>query len=171
MEAKEQLLDLFFYNPMKGYGVRELSRITHRNSKTVMKYLKILMQEGIIVKVKQKGKYPYYEAKRLSKQYKLVKSTAIVSKLAITGLVDFLEQNLKPKAMVLFGSAQKGTYLKDSDIDIFIQGKETNIDLSSYEKKIKHDIQLFFEENLKKLSEGLRNNIISGSTLSGGLTL
>ncbi len=168
---EEKLLSLFFYRPMSQFGVRELSRETKLDTKTVMKYLKEFVRDGIIVRVKQKNKYPYYEAKRLSKQYKLVKSTTITAKIAISGLVDFLEETLKPKALVLFGSMQKGTYHKKSDIDIFVQEKETKIDVSGFEKKLKHDIQLFFEEDLNNLTEGLRNNIISGNTLSGGLRL
>ena len=171
MANEERLLSLFFYQPMSQFGVRELSRETKLDTKTVMKYLRILVRDGIVVRIQQKNKYPYYEANRLSKHYKLVKSTNMINKLAVSGLVDFLEKELKPKAIVLFGSVQKGTYLKDSDIDIFIQGKEAKIDLSPYERKLKHEIQIFFEDNLNNLTDGLRNNIISGSTLSGGLML
>ena len=168
---EEKLVSLFFYQPMSQFGVRELSREAKMDTKTVMKYLKVFVKEGIVVKIQQKNKYPYYEANRLSKQYKFVKSANMLAQIAMSGLLSFLEETLKPKAMVLFGSMQKGTYHKKSDIDIFIQEKETKIDVSVFEKKLKHEIQLFFEEDLNNLTEGLRNNIISGNTLSGGLRL
>lgn len=92
-----------------------------------------------------------------------------MNEVAKSGLFDFLEQVLKPKAIVVFGSVQKGTYLKHSDIDIFVQGKEKKIDLSAFEQKLGRDIQILFEEDLNNLSEGLRNNIINGNTISGAL--
>ncbi|MBI4016424.1 MAG: nucleotidyltransferase domain-containing protein [Candidatus Aenigmarchaeota archaeon] len=171
MDKQDKLHQLFFSYPMRKFGVRELSRITHLNSKTVMKYLRRMVRKGIAVRIKQKNSYPYYEANRLLKKYKLAKSTSLLEKLASSGIIDYLEQKLKPKAIVLFGSAQKGTYLKTSDVDIFIQAKETKIDLQSYEQKLKHEIQLFFEENMSNLTTGLRNNIINGNTLSGALIL
>jgi predicted nucleotidyltransferase len=166
-----ELHELFFTRPMQKFGVRELARLTHIDTKTVMKRLKVMMSKGIVVKVKTKGSYPHYEANRLSKQYTLAKTAAIIGRLAETGLVDFLEQKLNPKAIVLYGSAQKGTYLKDSDIDLFVQGNEVRVNLSGYEEKLGHEIHLFFESDLENLTDGMRNNVISGMTLSGGLRI
>ena len=165
----KELHELFFTKPMQKFGVRELARLTHIDTKTVMKRLKAMIGKGIVVKVKTKGSYPHYEANRLSKQYTLAKTVAIIGRLAETGLVDFLEQRLKPRAIVLYGSAQKGTYLKESDIDLFIQGNEVHVNLAEFEGKLGHDIHLFFESDLGNLTEGMRNNVISGMTLSGGL--
>lgn len=170
MESDNVLMTFFIY-PMRRFGVRELSRLTRLNTKTVMKSLRKLTREGAILRFKKKNHYPYYEANRLSKKYKLLKSSWILEKIAAVGLIDYLEQQLAPKAIVLFGSAQKGTFLKNSDIDLFIQVKEQKVDISPYEKKLHHEIQLFFEEDLYHLTEGLRNNVINGSTLSGALKL
>lgn len=168
---EDQILKYFVYNPMRQFGVRELSRITNKNTKTVMKYLKDFVRKKIVRKIKKPYSYPFYEAHRLSKSYKIIKSNLLINKIAESGLIDFIEQKLNPKAIVLFGSVQKGTYIKDSDIDLFIQGKEKKLNLLKFERKLKHNIQLHFEENLNKLTEGLRNNIINGYTLSGGLEL
>lgn len=159
----------FFNYPMRPFGIRELGRMLHLNTKTIMKQLKVLRKQQVIVKVHKPGQFPYYEANRLSRRYKIVKSYTLMNTIAQSGLFDFLEQELKPKAIVVFGSVQKGTYLKNSDIDIFIQGKEKNIDLRTFEQKLGRDIQLIFEEDLNNLSEGLRNNIINGNTISGVL--
>jgi len=168
---EDQILDYFIYNPMKKFGIRELSRISNKNTKTIMKYLKELIKKKVIKKVKKNHSYPYYESNRLSNAYKLKKSNLLLNKIAEIELIDYLEKELHPKAIVLFGSVQKGTYTKNSDIDIFIQGKEKKINLSRFEKNLKHKINLFFKENLNKLSEGLKHNIINGYTLSGGLQL
>ncbi len=168
---ESDVLDFFVYYPMKQFGVRELGRLVRMNTKTIMKYLQNLVRKNIVSKVKKPHSFVYYEANRLSKSYKLVKSNLLINKIAEIGLIDFLEKELKPKAIVLFGSVQKGTYTQDSDVDLFIQHEEKHIDLSVFEKKLKHKIQLFFSKDLSKISEGLRNNIINGYTLSGGLDL
>jgi len=161
----------FYYYPMKPFGVRELAKELDINAKTVMKYLRSFVKDKIVVKIKERNKFVHYEANRLSKKYKILKSCAFMKRIAESGLIEFLEKELSPKAIVVFGSVQKGTYLKHSDVDIFIQGRERNVDVSFFEKKIGHDIQLLFAEDLSELTEGLKNNIINGNTISGGLEL
>ena len=171
MDYEQEILRQFFYYPMRPFGVRELSRKLHVNTKTVMKYLSKFVKNKVVVRVKKKKSFARYEANRLSRKYKIIKSNALMDKIAASDLMEFLEKELQPKAIVIFGSVQKGTYLKHSDVDIFIQGKEKKIDLAPYEDKLKHDIQLLFEEDLSNLTAGLRNNIINGNTVSGGLEL
>ena len=113
----------------------------------------------------------HYEANRLSPSYRLIKSNYLTTKIAVSGLIDYLERELHPKALVLFGRVQKGTYMEKSDVDIFVQGKEHKIDLHNFEKLIGHEINLFYEEDLKNLSEGLRNNILRGNRLTGRLQI
>ena len=84
----------FFDHPMKPFGVRELSRMLHLNTKTVMKQLKILVRKRVAIRVKPKGSFAHYEANRLSRRYKLMKSNALMGAIAESGLVDFLEQEL-----------------------------------------------------------------------------
>lgn len=161
----------FFLQPMKPYGVRELSRITHTDTKTVMKYLKELVRTKIIIRKKEKGKYPYYEANRTSYSYRHEKSEALLRKIIQSGVIEFLEERFSPKAIVLFGSVQKGTYHSESDIDIFISAPYQRVDLSAFNRKIGHALQLFCEENLPSLSKGLLTNIYNGLVLAGKLEI
>lgn len=169
MNKEEIILKQFFYDPMKEFGVRELSRMTKLDTKTVMKYLKSLVAQRIILKGKKS--FVYYEANRLSPSYRLMKSNFLTNKIAVSGLIDYLEKELHPQALVLFGSVQKGTYMEQSDVDIFVQGKEKKINLNTFEKIIGHEVSLFFEENLDNLSEWLKNNIIRGNKLTGRLEI
>ena len=165
----ELIQNQFFLNPMTKYGVRELARRTRLDTKTVMKYLQKLVKERIIVKRKEKGKYAYYEANRLSYIYRHEKSEIIIKKILASGLIDFLEKNTSHKAIVLFGSIQKGTYHKDSDIDLFVQAKYKRLDLQKFDRKTGHKVQLLFEEDIKKLNKGLLENIYNGQVLAGKL--
>lgn len=159
----------FFLHPMAQYGVRELSRITHTDTKTVLKYLKELVKKRIVIRRYIKGKFPYYEANRTSYLYRHEKSEVVVKKILESGLIEFLEEQFSAKAMVLFGSAQKGTYYQESDVDIFVQAPYHRVDLSSFAKKIGHPIQLLCEENIHSLSKGLLTNIYNGLVLVGKL--
>lgn len=166
MEANKIALP-FFLHPMAQYGVRELARVTRTDTKTVMKYLQELVKKKIVIKNQEKGKFPYYEANRISYLYRHEKSEILIKKIIESGLIEFLEQQLSPKSIVLFGSIQKGTYHKESDIDIFVQAAYKREDLSSFTKKLGHQVQLFCEENMHNLSKGLLENIYNGLVLSG----
>jgi len=162
------LEDKFFLDPMRKFGVRELSRTTKMDTKTTMKYLKELQREKIILR-KEELNHIYYEANRQSPVYRHEKSARIVRKIFMSGLIEHLEKKLKPKVIILFGSIQKGTYHENSDIDIFIQTDYKRLNLNKYDRKVGRKISLFFEKNPKSLSKGLLNNIYSGMILSGNL--
>ncbi len=169
MECRNILLEQFFLNPMSKFGVRELSRIVHLDTKTVMKYLKDFVKNKLVIKRKSKGKYSFYEANRLSRLFRYEKSEILVKKILKSGLIDFLEKELSPKVIVLFGSVRKGTYHKSSDVDLFVQTDYKRLDLRKFNKQIGFEVKLFFEKNIKKLSKGLIENIYDGLVISGKL--
>ena len=168
---KDQLLEQFFNNPMKQFGVRELSRLTRLDTKTVMKYLKDLVKEKIIIKNTKKGSFPTYESNRMATIYKFEKSHHLIKKVLGSGVIEYLEEKIKPKAIVLFGSVAKGTYYSESDVDLFIHGAYHRVDLGRYEQKIGYKISILAEENLKELSSGLLENIRRGRIMVGELKI
>ena len=166
---EDKLLREFFYKPMSHFGVRELSRTTRLDTKTVMKYLRDFTERKILLKQCKKWSFPYFEANRLSHTYLFNKSHLLVKRIIESGLVDFLENKLQPTSIVLFGSVPRGVYHAESDIDLFIQTSYVRLDLSKFEKFLGHKIQILFEENLNSLSKGLLENIYNGEVLSGRL--
>ena len=162
---------MFFYEPMSHFGIRELSRQTHLDTKTTMKYLVHFAHRGVILKRKPAGSFPYYEANRLSHIYQYEKSHLLIRKIIESGIIIFLEKELSPKVIVLFGSVKKGTYHKKSDVDIFIQRRYKRINLLKFEKKIGHKMRLLFEKDMKLLNKGLLENIYNGEVLSGKLEI
>ena len=169
MNKVEPLLKQFFYKPMSRFGVRGLARETKLDTKTVMKYLKELSDRKIIIKLLSKNSFPYYEANRLSLSYRFEKSHVLIKKIIESGLIEFIENKINPKAIVLFGSAAKGTYHEKSDVDIFVQAKYKKLELSKFKYLVRHKISLFFEDDAKNLSKGLLENIYNGEVLSGKL--
>lgn len=165
-----KILELFFEEPNRNFQIREISRITKIPVMTTKKYLEELKKEDLIIKEK-KGIYPSFKANE-NKFFKFYKQQDILLKIYKSGLIDYLEKELHPKNIILFGSMKKGEYVKESDIDIFLESNsKKHTDLTKFEKILKHDIQLFIEENINKLQPHLFNNIINGTILSGYLKL
>lgn len=172
MEEKEsRIAELFFQQPMAKFHVRQIGRLANLDTKTVMKYLNKLSRGEIAIRKKGKGRFPHYEANRLSPVYRYEKSHAAIKSIYGSGLVGYIRKMLHPRAIVLFGSMRKGTYHKDSDIDIFIQGERARIELSSFERKLKRKIDLLFESQPNRLSKGLLQNIYNGYVLDGEIEL
>ncbi|MBU1203808.1 MAG: nucleotidyltransferase domain-containing protein [Nanoarchaeota archaeon] len=165
-----KIMELFFEEPSRSFQLREISRLTKIAPTSVKRYLQELLKQVLIKKIKG-NIYPSYIANQESRLYRLHKQQTIIKKLYSSGLIDFLEDNLHPPCIILFGSAREGEHVKNSDVDMFVQTKEKRISLKHYEKILKHKINIFFEDDLNRLSKELFNNIINGIKLSGYLKI
>ena len=166
---EDRILHLLFNRPMFKFHIRKLSKETGLDTKTVMGYLRKFIKEDIVIRKKERDHHPYYEANRLSRIYRCKKSNFMIENITKSGLIEYLEEKIHPELIILFGSMQKGTYYRGSDIDLFIKADKIKIDLSKFEKKLGHKINLFFEKDFKKLSKGLLQNIYNGHVFSGNI--
>ena len=167
---RSRIMELFFEEPSKNFQIREISRLTKIAVTSVKKYLEELKKNELIKK-DTRTLYPSYIANQEHRLFKVNKQQYITLKLYSLGLVDYLEDKLHPRCIILFGSVRKGEYNKNSDIDIFIQADEKSTNLIKFEKILKHKINLFFEDDINRLSSELFNNVINGIKLSGYLKL
>ena len=160
------LLKVFLDSPLDSFRLRELSRISGISPASVMNYLKEFISDGLIKKY-EKREIPFYQADRDSENFIFYKKISILYELKSSGLTDFLWENLHPDAIILYGSYAKGESIEGSDIDIFIVGKEKNINLDKFEKILGKEIHLIFKENPEKIPNELKNNLINGIVLKG----
>jgi len=167
---KYKLLKIFLDFPTESFRLRELSRLSSIAPLSVMNYTKEFEQEGLIKKY-EKRRIPFYQAIRDNEKFILYKKISIIYELNDSGLVDFLWEKLSPDAIVLYGSHAKGEAVEDSDLDIFIIGKEKTINLDEFEKKLNKRIHLMFEKDTKKIPKELKNNLINGIVLKGYLKI
>lgn len=166
--SRYKVLKKFFDFPRKEFFIRELSRSINLAQTAVTNHLNALLKENLIIKEK-KRLYPVFKANRDNKNFKLLKKQNLVLRLNSTGLLNCLEKEMYPTCIVLFGSGSRGEDTEKSDIDLFIQAKEIEVDLKKYEKGLNRKISLFFEPKLKDLSKELLNNIINGEIIYGYL--
>ncbi len=166
--SRYRILQEFFDFPRKSFQMREISRGVKLAQTSVMNHLRALEKEGLIRK-ERRNIYPSYTANREGNNFKLLKSQNIILRIHGCGLIGYLEEKMRPDSIVLFGSASRGEDTENSDIDIFIQARETKMDLKKYEHSLKREINIIFELKLNSLSKELKNNIINGRILYGYL--
>ena len=115
----------------------------------------------------EKRGIPFYQALRDNENFKIYKRLSILFELHESSLVDFLWDNLNPDAIILYGPCALGEDTEKSDIDLFIQAPEKNLNLKKYEKFLGKEINIFYEFKFSKLSNELKNNILNGIVLKG----
>ena len=167
---KYNLLKIFFYFPLEEFRLRELSRLSKISPPSVMNYLKEFESQHLIKKY-YKREIPFYISERDNQQFKEYKKISILYELNKSGLIDFLWDKLSPAVIILYGSFSKGESIDNSDIDLFILGKEKKLDLTDFEKKLGREIHILSEEDLNKIPKELKNNLINGIVLKGYLKL
>jgi len=165
-----RVLDVFFDNPIKDFQLREISRMIGLTHKSVLIYLNQLLKLELI-KINTKTLYKSYNANTENQMFQRYKKTINLIKIYESGLVDYLYDKLMPDNIILFGGYAKGTDIKTSDIDIFIEIKEEKIDVSKFEERLGRKIHLVFEKDILNINKELRNNIINGIVLSGNMRL
>lgn len=164
--SRLKVLNIFFDSPTKEFQIRQISRKIRLAPTSVKKYLNEFVKERLALKI-NKGIYASYMANREDENFRLYKKINAVISISSSGLLEYLIKKTMPDSIILFGSASRGEDIETSDIDIFIQAEEADLNLKKFEKRLKRKITIFFEPNFNKLSKELKNNILNGVVLSG----
>lgn len=170
---KMDILTYFFEEPEREFHLREMARLSGLAPSTISKYLTKLAAKNIVIARNSKG-LRIFKPNTENKLYKDLKLFHNLMKIKNSGLLDYLTGEFNyPKAIILFGSFRKSENIPKSDIDLFIETKtKKNLDLSRFEKKLNHPIQLFqFSSEeiqiMKVKNKELLNNIVNGVLLEG----
>ncbi|MBI4919406.1 nucleotidyltransferase domain-containing protein [archaeon] len=170
-EIAFDILDQFFYLGLRRIQVKSIIKNTGYDFKTVKKYLQKFLKLDL-VKVHEDINIPTYEANYKNTYFLKLKRDKIIDEIFLSGLPIHLSKNLSGVACLLFGSCARGDYYKNSDIDIFVQAKKINLDLTVFERKLKRKINLFFEEKWQNLNEGMKTGLLNdGVAIVGRLKL
>lgn len=164
-----QVDELFYNYPSRLFHIREISRLTSIPKTTVANRVANLIKYGLVLETKDV--FTAYRANDSSLNYQNKKKLFALNSIFESGLIQFIEEQLYPDAIILFGSFAKGEFDISSDIDLFIQSSSAKLNLSNFEKKFNRKIQLFIYESLVDVSPNLANNIVNGVKLSGHIDL
>jgi len=142
-KGKEKILECFYRNRAKELYFSEILRETKLTQNTTLKHLKNLQENNLLISTKKIGN-TFYRINPKNPQiysvfsyfdYKRFNELPPERKRAIN---DFLDRiRIKPLIAIVFGSTAKGTFGKDSDIDIlFVFNKK-----EAGDSKLKQDIE------------------------------
>ncbi len=163
-----KILQEFFDCPGKNFQMREISRNTKISQPSVINHLRKLIKEELVIR-ENKSIYPTYIANRDNEKFRVYKKIDMLLRLYDSKIINYIYDECSPKVIILFGSASMGEDIETSDIDLFVDSKSKELKLEKYEKILKRKINILYEENFKKISKELKNNILNGIMIKGYL--
>src|SRR3989344_2490399 len=142
-KGKEKILECFYRNRQKELYFSEILRETKLTQNTTLKHLKNLQGNNLILSTKKIGN-TFYKINPGNPQiysifsffdYKRLNELPSERKRAINEFLGKLKT--KPLIALIFGSTAKGTFGKESDIDILLVFNKKE----SANRKLKEDIE------------------------------
>ena len=170
---KEKVKALFFTESLRRWHFEDIIKESKASRERVNYFLKKLLKEKFILRIKPRGKMPYYIANIDFPKFRSEKRIYGLKLLEQVGLFDHINSLKDVKTAILFGSFARGDWNKSSDIDLFIYGNADYFEKGKLENKIKREIQVFSyqkaEKIKKELDPKLIPNIIKGFNIKGSL--
>lgn len=157
---KDKLKALFFHNTLRRWHFKAILQESEISRERINYFLKELLKEGFILRVKDKGKMPYYLVNNDSAKFRSEKRLYGLKLLEQSGLFEDLNLCKNIKTAILFGSFARGDWDKSSDIDIFIYGDDKDFNKGLYENKLRRELHLFTYKNKKTLKKSLDQTVI-----------
>ncbi|MDP2750199.1 MAG: nucleotidyltransferase domain-containing protein [Nanoarchaeota archaeon] len=142
-KGKEKILNCFYINKSKELYFSEILRETGLTQNTTLKHLKHLKESNIITSIKKIGN-TFYKINPKNRQiysifsyfdYKRFNDLPSERKRAISEFLN--ELKIKPLVTLIFGSTAKGTFGKESDIDVLLIFNKKDMK----NQKLKDDIE------------------------------
>ena len=183
-KGRAKIVECFYRNREKELYFSEILRETKLTQNTTLKHLKALQEANLLTSIKKIGN-TFYKTNLKNPQifsifsyfdYKRFNGLPLARKRAITEFLDKIE--IKPLIMLVFGSTAKGTFGKESDIDILLVYNKKE----EKEEKLRQDIEAitgakiqtfiisynyFKEQILKKEDSVIVHAIKTGFVMSG----
>ena len=159
----------FFEDNYRRINVREYARIMKISAPFASKLLKGYEKAGLLL-CEAENKYLFFVANKNNSFFIHLQRTYYLDVLKRLGLIKYFEEQLVNPVVILFGSFAKAEVGDKSDIDIAIfSSSKKELNLKSYEKKLKRSIQLFTYKNREEANKNpeLLNNILNGFILNG----
>lgn len=170
---QNEIFRLFCIKTGESFNQREIAFLLSVSPTAVSKALPDLEKEKLLIVKKDKNlNLNIVELNRNSEKVLNLKRVENLKRIYESGLIDFLRNQFVGSTIILFGSYSKGEDVIDSDIDIaIIYSKEKKVDLSKFNNFLEKEIILNFYDSFKIIHKHLKENILNGILLEGGIEL
>lgn len=174
---QSKIFRLFCIKAGQILNLRKVAKLLKVSPTAVSNALAELEKEGIIkIKSAKPMNLLSIEFNRDNKRAIELKRAENLKMIYESGLSDFLFSEFPGCTIILFGSYSKGedAWIGEnrSDIDIAIigtNGKELSLD--NFDKLLERTVTINFYETWGKIHKNLKDNILNGIILSGGVDL
>ncbi len=150
---------------------REIAVLLNVSPTAIGKSVKKLAAKNL-VKIEKTKNINFVSFNRDEQKGIELKRVENLKQMYLSGLSDYLLNNLPGGTIILFGSYSKGEDIFNSDIDIAIIGrKEKTLETAKYEKILYRKIHFLFFDSWKKIYDILKNILLNGILLYGSVEL
>ena len=161
-----KVMELFFKFPYTSFHIREIARLTGLSSTGVIKIIKKLKKEKLLLSKKANN---MEEIKPdVNGRFLIIKRLYNIYSIYDSGLIDYIKSYYEmPQSIILFGSYSNGTDTEKSDIDIGVVSAKKEIpDFKKFETRLSRKINLHLIE-IKNTPKEFINSLANGIVLEG----
>ena len=168
---EQEIFSLLCIRAGEKLSQREIAKLLNVSPTAVAKPIKQL-QEKDLAKIEKTKTINFVSFNRDEQKAIELKRAENLKNAYVSGLSDYLEEQLAGSTVILFGSYSRGEDTNASDIDIAVIGrKDKMLELEEYEKILNRKINMNFYNSWQEIHKHLRNNILNGILLHGGVEL
>jgi len=168
---EQEIFSLLCIRSGEKLSQRDIAKLLNVSPTAVSNSVKNLKNDNII-KIEKTKTINFISFNRDEQKAVDLKRVENLKKVYISGLSEYLEKEFAGATIILFGSYSIGEDTTASDIDIAVIGRKSKmLNLDKFEKIMNRDINLNFYDSLKKIHKHLKNNILNGILLHGGIEL
>lgn len=150
---------------------RETAKILKVSPTAVGNSLKKLRDENLI-KIEKTKTINFVSLNRDEKKAVELKRVENLKNMYLSGLSDYLYNELPGTAIILFGSYSRGEDTNTSDLDLAVVGTRGNpMKLEKFESILHRKININFYDSWQSIHQHLKDNILNGIVLAGGIEL
>ena len=174
---EERVLELFLNEPSKHWHFSKIVEAAKISEPSANKWLKKMIKDKLIQKIKPSGKMPYFIANFRHENYRSKKKIYALEKMYESGLLTKLQQLKNAKAVVIFGSFARSDWNTESDVDIFVLGDPEDLKYGmlwgglGFQGKAREIQTHSFNsvEETRNIHSGLMKNVVKGYFVKGNI--
>jgi|SRR3989338_5109068 len=168
---EQEIFSLMCIRAGERLSQREIAKLLNVSPTAIAKPVKRL-QEKNLAKIEKTKTINFVSFNRDEQKAIELKRAENLKNAYVSGLSDYLEEQLAGSTVILFGSYSRGEDTNASDIDIAVIGrKDKMLELEEYEKILNRKINMNFYNSWQEIHKHLKNNILNGILLHGGVEL